>query len=159
MQATEEFEEFGRIGLSVRNRYGAVVAAGLNGPFSRSHSRGGENFVSQSISLQGRGLTGSQAYFAQSGNSRRLPDSAMNLDSFGYGDTFFATASNPERPLIKALQQRRTRLRSRCGGSGRQISGQRSSNHGTASHAIRRSAGIPTSPSRHASLCSTPTNF
>jgi Zn-dependent M28 family amino/carboxypeptidase len=51
------------------------------------------------------GLTGSQAYFAQPGNGRRLPDAAMNLDIFGYGDTLFATASNAEGPLIKALQQ------------------------------------------------------
>jgi Zn-dependent M28 family amino/carboxypeptidase len=53
--------------------------------------------------LEEGGLSGSLAYFA--GNpARALPDYAMNLDIFGYGDTIFATALKQDARLDTALQ-------------------------------------------------------
>lgn len=46
------------------------------------------------------GLLGSRAFF----NAGRRPDAAMNLDVFGYGDTLFATASNPDGAAARALR-------------------------------------------------------
>src|SRR5262249_23667452 len=54
--------------------------------------------------LEERGLVGSQAYFAKNSGAG-LPDQAINLDIFGYGDTLFATASFQGRQLAAALQQ------------------------------------------------------
>ena len=54
--------------------------------------------------LEEGGLNGSQAYFAPD-PSRRLPDFAVNLDIFGYGDAIFATASKPGGSLDAALQR------------------------------------------------------
>jgi Zn-dependent M28 family amino/carboxypeptidase len=54
--------------------------------------------------LEERGLVGSQAYFAAHQNAAR-PAAALNLDIFGYGDTFFVTASSETMPLLGALRQ------------------------------------------------------
>ena len=54
--------------------------------------------------LEEGGLDGSQAYFdlAQKANQVK-PVLAINLDIFGYGNSFFATASQPEGRLARAL--------------------------------------------------------
>jgi aminopeptidase S len=52
--------------------------------------------------LEERGLVGSQAYFAR---HQERPDKAINLDIFGYGDTFFVTASPFDGPLLTSLQE------------------------------------------------------
>ena len=54
--------------------------------------------------VEERGLLGSQAYFAKSGDGDK-PALAINLDVFGYGDTFFVFASAPDGPLATAFQQ------------------------------------------------------
>jgi Zn-dependent M28 family amino/carboxypeptidase len=54
--------------------------------------------------LEEVGLSGSQAYFAAS-SDQPLPSYAVNLDIFGYGDTLFVTASNPNGPLLGAFQR------------------------------------------------------
>jgi len=53
--------------------------------------------------LEERGLVGSQAYFARH-QSDKLPDKAINLDIFGYGDTFFVDATPLDGPLLASLQ-------------------------------------------------------
>ena len=53
--------------------------------------------------LEEGGLVGSQAYFAKIRGA--LPDTALNLDILGYGDTLFATALSQDGRLAKALQQ------------------------------------------------------
>jgi Zn-dependent M28 family amino/carboxypeptidase len=54
--------------------------------------------------LEEGGLVGSQAYFAKT-RGAGLPELALNLDIFGYGDTLFATASSQDGQLAKALEQ------------------------------------------------------
>jgi Zn-dependent M28 family amino/carboxypeptidase len=54
--------------------------------------------------LEEAGLRGSEAYFGATREGSR-PLQAINFDIFGYGDAFFATASNPEGPLLTALQK------------------------------------------------------
>ena len=54
--------------------------------------------------LEERGLIGSQAYFGQH-TGQPLPDKAINLDIFGYGDTFFVNAPAAEGPLLTSLQE------------------------------------------------------
>jgi aminopeptidase S len=56
--------------------------------------------------LEEAGLNGSQAFFEPVRNgSKPAPAFAANLDIFGYGDTFFTTASHETGPLTKAFQQ------------------------------------------------------
>jgi len=50
--------------------------------------------------LEEGGLSGSQAYLSA---NQPLPAYALNLDVFGYGDTFFTTATNPNGALPSAL--------------------------------------------------------
>lgn len=55
--------------------------------------------------MEERGLVGSQAYFAKARDGAK-PALALNLDIFGYGDTFFAVSPSPASgPLLAALQQ------------------------------------------------------
>jgi len=65
-----------------------------------------ENYSVKAVffDLEERGLVGSQAYFAKNQNAEK-PALALNLDIFGYGDTFFAVASSETGPLANALQQ------------------------------------------------------
>ncbi|HEX5110506.1 MAG TPA: M28 family peptidase [Vicinamibacterales bacterium] len=53
--------------------------------------------------LEEAGLAGSRAYFARTPAPR--PEHAINLDVFAYGDALFATASNPDGPLMRALRE------------------------------------------------------
>jgi Zn-dependent M28 family amino/carboxypeptidase len=53
--------------------------------------------------LEEGGLGGSQAHFAA--NAAQRPDYGINLDIFGYGNAFYATASVEEGPLAAALRQ------------------------------------------------------
>jgi Zn-dependent M28 family amino/carboxypeptidase len=56
--------------------------------------------------LEEAGLVGSRAFFDQMRMRQEpMPAYAVNLDIFGYGDSIFATASNSEGLLAKALQQ------------------------------------------------------
>ncbi len=50
------------------------------------------------------GLLGSAAYFQQLEPNAR-PSRALNLDIFGYGDTFFAASSREDSPLLATFQQ------------------------------------------------------
>ena len=54
--------------------------------------------------LEEGGLDGSQAFFdvVRSGNEPK-PAFAINLDVFGYGNTFFATTSHPDGRLARSL--------------------------------------------------------
>jgi aminopeptidase S len=65
-----------------------------------------ENYSIRAVffDLEEGGLVGSQAYFAKNQNSEK-PALALNLDIFGYGDTFFAVASSETGVLANALQQ------------------------------------------------------
>lgn len=54
--------------------------------------------------LEERGLVGSQAYFARH-RGEVLPDKAINLDIFGYGDTFFVYAPTTDGPLLTSLKE------------------------------------------------------
>jgi aminopeptidase S len=65
-----------------------------------------ENYSVKAVffDLEERGLVGSQAYFAKPRDTGR-PSLALNLDIFGYGDTFFVNASVADGPLMAALQQ------------------------------------------------------
>jgi Zn-dependent M28 family amino/carboxypeptidase len=65
-----------------------------------------ENYSVKAVffDLEERGLVGSQAYFAKNQNTEK-PALALNLDIFGYGDTFFAVASSETGELANALQQ------------------------------------------------------
>jgi acetylornithine deacetylase/succinyl-diaminopimelate desuccinylase-like protein len=54
--------------------------------------------------LEEGGLSGSRAYFdSLRAAGQPLPNYAVNLDIFGYGDSFFAVASNPTGKLLAAL--------------------------------------------------------
>jgi Zn-dependent M28 family amino/carboxypeptidase len=53
--------------------------------------------------LEEGGLGGSRAYLERLGADAR-PAYAINLDIFAYGDSLFATASNPDGPLLRALR-------------------------------------------------------
>jgi len=56
--------------------------------------------------LEETGLHGSQAFFEPiRGGIKSLPSFAANLDIFGYGDTFFVTASQPMGKLADAFQR------------------------------------------------------
>jgi Zn-dependent M28 family amino/carboxypeptidase len=56
--------------------------------------------------LEEGGLGGSRAYLDTLRRSaRQMPDLAVNLDIFGYGDSFFATASNALGPPASALKR------------------------------------------------------
>lgn len=56
--------------------------------------------------LEEGGLNGSRAFFESMRTAGQpLPAYAVNLDIFGYGDTFFAAASNPAGTLASALQR------------------------------------------------------
>ena len=57
--------------------------------------------------LEELGLLGSKAYFARTANEPK-PAFAVNLDIFGYGDSFFITTPNPSGPLAARLQQAAT---------------------------------------------------
>jgi aminopeptidase S len=54
--------------------------------------------------LEELGLLGSKAYFARTANQPK-PAYAVNLDIFGYGDSFFITTANPAGPLKSKFQQ------------------------------------------------------
>ena len=54
--------------------------------------------------LEELGLLGSKAYFAKTANDPR-PAYAVNLDVFGYGDSFFVATPNPAGTLVAKLQQ------------------------------------------------------
>jgi Zn-dependent M28 family amino/carboxypeptidase len=54
--------------------------------------------------LEERGLIGSAAYVAKTRDAEK-PAFAMNLDVFGYGETFFANASLADGPLVAAFQE------------------------------------------------------
>jgi aminopeptidase S len=53
--------------------------------------------------LEELGLAGSRAYFTRTSEPR--PEHAINLDVFAYGDALFATASNADGPLLRALRE------------------------------------------------------
>jgi Zn-dependent M28 family amino/carboxypeptidase len=74
---------------------------------SALHSKPLKNYSVRAVFFDAEegALAGSQAYFAQLNPGNAVPDLAINLDIFGYGDTLFTTASNPDSPLIRALQQ------------------------------------------------------
>ena len=64
------------------------------------------NYAVQAVffDLEEGGLDGSQAFLdLVRAGSQPKPVFAMNLDIFGYGDTFFATASQPKGRLARAL--------------------------------------------------------
>lgn len=62
------------------------------------------NVVGVFFDLEEVGLQGSRAWFDDRRRTAgRLPDYAVNVDIFGYGDTFYATASEPAGPLATAL--------------------------------------------------------
>lgn len=65
-----------------------------------------ENYSVKAVffDLEERGLVGSQAYFAKNRDSEK-PVLALNLDIFGYGNTFFAAASSQTGAMANALQQ------------------------------------------------------
>jgi len=54
--------------------------------------------------LEESGLIGSRAYFARGGNEPK-PAYAVNLDIFGYGDSFFVASPNPAGTLTTKFQQ------------------------------------------------------
>jgi Zn-dependent M28 family amino/carboxypeptidase len=54
--------------------------------------------------LEELGLLGSKAYFAKTANEPP-PAYAVNLDVFGYGDSFFIATANPTGSLATKLQQ------------------------------------------------------
>src|SRR5262249_55243407 len=54
--------------------------------------------------LEERGLIGSAAYVAKTRDAK-TPAFGMNLDVFGYGETFFANASLVDGPLVAAFQK------------------------------------------------------
>jgi len=53
--------------------------------------------------LEEGGLSGSRAYFAS--KAEPLPERALNLDVFAYGDALFVTASDPDGPMLRALRE------------------------------------------------------
>jgi aminopeptidase S len=53
--------------------------------------------------LEEGGLSGSRAYFAR--KAEPLPERALNLDIFAYGDALFVTASDPAGPMLRALRE------------------------------------------------------
>ena len=53
--------------------------------------------------LEEGGLSGSRAYFAR--KAEPLPERALNLDIFAYGDALFVTASDPDGPMLRALRE------------------------------------------------------
>jgi Zn-dependent M28 family amino/carboxypeptidase len=57
--------------------------------------------------LEELGLLGSKAYFSRTANSPK-PAYAMNLDIFGYGDSFFITTSNETGAFAQQFQQAAT---------------------------------------------------
>ena len=54
--------------------------------------------------LEEGGLIGSRAYLERLGPDAR-PAHAINVDIFAYGDSIFATASQPDGPLLRALRE------------------------------------------------------
>ena len=83
-----------------------VSCAALLELLANVQRRGTRNYTIQVafFDLEEGGLDGSQAYFDMAhGEGRSKPAFAINLDLFGYGDTFFATASQPDGRLARAL--------------------------------------------------------
>ena len=88
---------------AVDNAASCAVLLGLLAKF-KSNPLEGYTIRAVFFDLEERGLVGSQAYFAKN-RGAGLPDQALNLDIFGYGDTLFATASAQDGPLAAALQR------------------------------------------------------
>jgi len=84
----------------------AASCAVLLGLLSRLKSNPLEGYSVRAVffDLEERGLVGSQGYFAKN-RGAGLPDQALNLDIFGYGDTLFATASAQDGQIATALQR------------------------------------------------------